>query len=307
MPSDPNAIVHLGRDTALAVRVHDEVVRTAGYLPRMMAGARPDKSPGNARYINRRYCAQLRGCCVGEATANCIQTLLRMPSDRSLTSLPLPRKDLSSLYAYWQSRQYGLRQGVRFQGDGSVGSFSAFAAKVTGVASLESYPPTDMNYKTLADSTRPPQAALQEGPQHLVLETAIIPGLDATLDHVGAGFVAMVGLPIPQGFLDTTDDGRFRWTGQEVGGHEVVIVDYDMNKDVLWILNSWANARWGARENHPDQDPRCQGYNNIGNCSIAEFRQWIGRYAGDPGAVEFLAINTVAGWSPKVVSLIDAY
>lgn len=307
MPSDPSATLHLGRDTALAVASHDFAVRTAGYLPRTMLGVRPPKSPDNVRYINRRYCAQLIGDCTGEAFANCVQTLIRMPADRSLTSSPLPRKDLSALYAYWQGRQYGIRQGVRFQGEGGIGSFVAFAAKTTGIASLEAYPPTAQNYASCSDSRRPPAAALAEGPQHLVLEAAVIPGFDAVLDHLGAGYVCMVGLPIPQGFMGTDDSGRFRMAGNEVGGHEVVIVDYDTDKDVLKILNSWGNGRWGALENDPEQDPQCQGYNNVGWCTITEFRNWIGRYAGDPGAVEYVAVNNVSGWSPKIVSLSDAY
>jgi hypothetical protein len=245
--------------------------------------------------------------CTGEAFANCVQALVRMPPDRSATSAPLPRKDLSALYAYWQGRRYGIARGMHFQGDGGVGSFVAFAAKTTGIASLESYPPTDQNYQQLSDNRQPPDAALREGPQHRVVETAIIPSFAQVLDHVGAGFVAMVGMPIPEGFTQTDKTGRFRWTGQEVGGHEFTVVDYDLDKGIIIFANSWANARWGALENHPDQDPRCQGFNNLGWCPIDELERWLQRYDSQPGAVEWLAINDVVGWAPKLKSFSDAY
>lgn len=308
MPSDPSAILGLGRDTGAAVRHFGDIVATLGELPTLTFGTRPRKSPNNAKFWNRRYCAQLAGLgdCTGETLANVCQYLLRLPPDRTAESQPLPRKDLSALYPYWNGRAYGRAKGYNFT-EGCVGSFVAFAAKQTGLCSIEHYPPTLANYQGYSDRRKPPQAAFDEGAQHVVVETSIVPSVGAVLDLAGAGFVVMMGAPVTEGFMRTDDTGRFHWLqGREVGGHEFAVLDYDLDEGWIKLATSWANARWGALENHPEQDPRCQGYNNIGWCTIEEFEQVANPRAIANGSVEFVAVNNVRGWGSKLKSFVHA-
>jgi hypothetical protein len=101
--------------------------------------------------------------------------------------------------------------------------------------------------------------------------------------------------------------GAWRMTGALVGGHEYCLVDFDEDEDWIDVGNSWANAGWGSLENHPDQDPRCHGFNNIGRTPLGEYaRYWSPRMI-ESGQSEALAVNTVTGWAPKVSTFEGTY
>jgi hypothetical protein len=292
----------LGRDTRANVKHIDRVVAAVGafVLPRRLAAApRPKASPNNAKYWNRRYCGQELGDCTGEANANAAQTLLRMPPGRTAASTPLPRKDLSALWAYYNGRILAKSQGIDFGGDGCIGSLVAYAAQKTGFTSIENYPPTPANYKDYSDDVRPPAACFTEGPHHCYGEVKILQSFEDVLALLAGGWVVPVGTDVTEGMMTCDKGGWWRMTGQVVGGHEYCLVDFNETEDWIDIGNSWANAEWGLKEDHPDQDPACHGYNNIGRTYLSEYaRLWTPAHISS-GASEALAVNTVAGWAPK--------
>lgn len=304
MPSDPGlfkSVNLLGRDTRATVRAWDATVARVGIAPTIARGPLPRKSPDNRRFRLPRYRGQLIGCCVGENTSSTVETLLRMPPDRTPDSEPLEGKALSPLFVYWLARKYSAAHGMPIRGEGAIVSHAIEALGEDGVVPYEMWAATDEAYRKYSDRIDPGQSVLTEADAHPVKEKAILDSWQKMLEFMGEGFTLSIGIPIPQGLTETDDDGLFHLRGRTVGGHCMEFLDYDLDADTAWLGNSWANARWGAKSDDPIwQKDRMAGYTNIGHCSLTDLEKVFSAANMRRGESEAVVANNVVGWAPKV-------
>lgn len=302
MPSEPNAVFSsgmFGRDTDATRRQWPSIVASVGIAPSLFQGPLPRKSPENRRFRLPRYRGQLIGCCVGENTTSMCETLLRMPEPREADSKPLDGTGLSPLWVYWLARKWSRDHGVNLGGEGAIVSHAIQALNADGVVGWDRWPATDDAYRQYSDRIRPGQDIESEADSHPVKEMAILDSWDAILHYLAGGFTVSIGVPIPAGITQTNDDGMFRWSGRTIGGHCMELLDYDMDSDRVWLGNSWANARWGARSDDPAYQGKCQGHSNIGQCSLTDLEKVFHPSLMANGTSEAVVTNNVVGWRPK--------
>lgn len=304
MPSDPGLIRTPGR-IAPTPREWDRIVGRVGYAPTILRGEIPRRSPDNRAFANKRYRGQLIGDCVGENVTQMTEALLRMPADRRADSAPLPAKSLSPLLTYWLARKYARDKGINLGGEGAIVSHAIEAIDALGVASYDLYPATPENYRGYSDRRPPPAAATEEAARHSIKEKAVLDTPEKMLTFLGGGFVLAVGAAFPHGMLQTDDTGYFAMRGANDVGHCVCVYDYDLDANKVWIGNSWANARWGARTDDPEYPPECQGHSNIGWTQLDAFLRWFTPRMMQSGQSEAVVANDVEGWAPKVRSFVE--
>lgn len=306
MPSDPKAFNSanlLGRDTKATMKSWDATVARVGVAPTIARGPLPGKSPENRRFRLPRYRGQLIGCCVGENTSSTIETLLRMPAGRTPDSRPAEGVALSPLWVYWLARKYSAARGMPIRGEGAIVSHAIEALSESsgdGVVRYDLWPATDDAYRKYSDRIRPSAEIQSEADAHPVKEKAILDSWSKCLEFLGEGFTLSIGIPIPQGIMETDDEGAFRLRGGIVGGHCMEWLDYDTDADLVWLGNSWANARWGAKSDDPVWQGPCQGYTNIGHCSMTDFEKVFSPAKMRGGESEAVVANNVVGWSSKL-------
>lgn len=98
------------------------------------------------------------------------------------------------------------------------------------------YPPDDTGSDGLSIVKVLQQRGLISGYQHAF-------SLDAALTALSQG-VVMIGSAWLDGMYNPARDGRISVTGAEVGGHEYILDEIDVQRQIVWMMNSWGK-KWG--------------------------------------------------------------
>ena len=146
------------------------------------------------------------GSCTGNATAQALNTDPLMPDGRRL----LTEQDAVAIYS-WATHHDPVPGAYPPQDTGSDGLSVAKAAKHLGL--ISSY--------------------------------AHAFGLDHTLGALALR-PAIIGIPWLNGMFDPAPDGQLHVTGDIAGGHEICLDELDVERQRVWILNSWGFA-WGQQ------------------------------------------------------------
>jgi hypothetical protein len=314
-PSDAGVLTErrLGRDTELTIQTKPHWETLIPEAPHVFANTSDsvEVSPPIWRYCPGGFQNQWIGMCVGCGTANGAGTVVRIPehcvfdpADPSKSTPPLPTRQLSGLYAYWNARNVRGSQG-RPWGEGAVVAYSLEGLMKWGVIPEELWPDTQANQNAFSDGRAPSAAMRAEGALHVVVDARRITSKGMYFDYLAQGFPIIDGVSISRGWMSTADDGRFTLGGMGVGGHCTLTVGYDRRKNRLYKRNSW--AQWGAKTSDPEFAGQAKGYSNIGYCDL---EQYIGYYLSDDklasGETDAFVINNVPGFEKPKIQFISA-
>jgi len=276
--------------------------------PRIKPPADQRRSPHLARFRPAVPWFQRRGFCVGWTGAIVAATTLNTPENGTEDSPPArnPPIVLSPLFSYDISRMECLQEGIHLGNeDGSIVGCLIRGAGKMGKVLWSSDPaygpggPDDNNMEERhPNDNKPEQADLTEGLTHVCMG-AMCESFDHGLEMNKAGFSLDMGSSIPQGFMNTDTNGRFTWSGKEVGGHSYQLVEHDETSDTALIGNNW--PQWGIRQTGlPSQ---MQGYLNIAICSLTDLRAQFTPAKMRSGASEIGVISDVRGFSRPLIRL----
>jgi hypothetical protein len=281
--STPESPLPMGRDTDLTVEMWETVVQGIKPAGSLFRGPIPRQSPGLRLYRNPRLRAQVTGICVGESGAAMFETTVRTPEPFKEGAEPRPSYNFSPLWIYQVARKKTRELGGRLMGDGAVVSHALMAVQEEGVIALFHWPCNAQTERAYRDNVTP--ASARNARKHKPFgDSRRLTDSDQILEYLAAGYSAWVGVPWRGGFR-TAADGRFSWGGMGAGGHAVELLDYDLDKDRLWVGNSW--AQWGV--------------NNIGYCSLKSFFGEFSSGALSSGRAEACVVTEVEGdWRVKV-------
>jgi C1A family cysteine protease len=186
----------------------------------------------------RPYCSSIEnqgnlGSCTGQAIAGAIE-LLHKRASRTL--------DVSRLFIYYYERQYiGT---VNYDS----GAYIRDGIKVcyTYGAPVESLWPYNINkFRTL-----PPSTAMQDAAKRKVTSYQRVADFNGVIDAVASGHPVVVGFTVYSSFesnsVAKTGVMPYPNTSKErvLGGHAVLIVGYNKNRNVFIVRNSWGSG-WG--------------------------------------------------------------
>lgn len=294
-------VIHLGRDTDLTRDHWESITRAIAPAPTLFRGARPRKTM-NWRFLYARYAGQLIGCCTGEGNAQGLQFMSRLPADLNPLGTPRPGVAISPLAIYLQSRLYSKSLGIRMGSEGAIVSHAALAISDAdgGVVLYENYPSTPEAYRGYSDRVVLGAKCLADKKSHIVQYKARVTTADGLLDAMASGRAVIVGTNIPTGMTDGTDDlGRFEWRGRVAGGHCYLAVDYDLDLDLIYLRNSWDNAKWG---NRTGSQPSPMG--------VTSLSAWLNEFSDrnmSSGVSEAIVYDDDGGWSPKLLYDFSQY
>lgn len=297
MPSRPDLITPsmLGHDFDATVRNFDRISGMLPTAPRLMLGPRPSKSPNNRAKLTKRYAGQPIGDCVGESGAHHGEFIAN-----SKDGIPAGSKGrtLSALWVYQIGRAECAKHGIRLGGEGAIVSLAAQAVAAQGFATLGTYPVDAQAYRNYSDRRPLPDAAVAEAAVHRLLKFARVDSFGSMLDYVGQGFTAWVGVPIYEGMMNTGDDGWFGMSGRYVGGHGLVVTDYDEtgSRPSLDFFNSWSNALWGEKTDDPELPAECRGHDNIGHTDLDAMERLFSDRSIASGEVEIIVGMDAETW-----------
>ena len=176
---------------------------------------------------------------IGSCTANaCVGALEYFCSKRDGQA-----PDLSRLFVYYNTRR--LRGSI---GEDTGASVAEAMASVLAFGACRSQMwPYDPNLF----AQEPPPQAYSDGREHEAVQYARVPGAEGALHAVASGYPVVFGTLIPMRCYDeaertgiippTTAQER---SGQPQGGHCMLIVGYDLDKQMFLVRNSWG-AGWG--------------------------------------------------------------
>ena len=186
----------------------------------------------------RPYCSTIEnqgnlGSCTGQAIAGAIE-LLHKRASRTL--------DVSRLFIYYYERQYiGT---VNYDS----GAYIRDGIKVcyTYGAPVESLWPYNINkFRTV-----PPSTAIKDAAKRKVTSYQRVADFNGVIDAVASGHPVVVGFTVYSSF----ESNSFAKTGvmpypntskeRVLGGHAVLIVGYNKNRNVFIVRNSWGTG-WG--------------------------------------------------------------
>jgi C1A family cysteine protease len=186
----------------------------------------------------RPYCSSIEnqgnlGSCTGQAIAGAIE-LLHKRASRTL--------DVSRLFIYYYERQYiGT---VNYDS----GAYIRDGIKVcyTYGAPVESLWPYNINkFRTV-----PPSTAMQDAAKRKVTSYQRVADFNGVIDAVASGHPVVVGFTVYSSFesnsVAKTGVMPYPNTSKErvLGGHAVLIVGYNKNRNVFIVRNSWGTG-WG--------------------------------------------------------------
>jgi C1A family cysteine protease len=186
----------------------------------------------------RPYCSSIEnqgnlGSCTGQAIAGAIE-LLHKRASRTL--------DVSRLFIYYYERQYiGT---VNYDS----GAYIRDGIKVcyTYGAPVESLWPYNINkFRTV-----PPSTAIKDAAKRKVTSYQRVSDFNGVIDAVASGHPVVVGFTVYSSFesnsVAKTGVMPYPNTSKErvLGGHAVLIVGYNKNRNVFIVRNSWGTG-WG--------------------------------------------------------------
>ena len=295
----------LGRNTDATVAQWDRIVATMPVAPRIFGaiGAPvPRKSPNVRRFHRKSFQSQRsRGTCVGHNTASVVTTRLRIPAGATdATGDPLPEITISPLATYDISRLQAAAEGINLgRGDGSIGSCAGRGLQRLGCVDWDTFPcPPEVIDRHPNNSQLSP-AAKAFGAAHLAKSVAIAESWEAGLELNAAGMPLAICSNIPSGMMNCDAKGFFRMRGGVVGGHCYELLDHDKDLNLAWIAQCW--PQWGERTSDPAYANK-GGFTQIGTCPLDELAAWFSPRAMSSGSSEIVAINTVEGFAPAILS-----
>jgi len=186
----------------------------------------------------RPFCSSIEdqgnlGSCTGQAIAGAIE-LLNKRASRTL--------DVSRLFIYYYERS--LIGTVNYDS----GAYIRDGIKVcyTYGAPVESIWPYNINkFRTI-----PPSTAMQDAAKRKVTSYQRIADFNGVIDALASGYPVVVGFTVYSSFesnsVARTGVMPYPDTSKErvLGGHAVLIVGYNKNRNVFIVRNSWGTS-WG--------------------------------------------------------------
>lgn len=186
----------------------------------------------------RPFCSSIEdqgnlGSCTGQAIAGAIE-LLNKRASRTL--------DVSRLFIYYYERS--MIGTVNYDS----GAYIRDGIKVcyTYGAPVESLWPYNINkFRTL-----PPSTAMQDAVKRKVTSYQRVADFNGVIDAVASGYPVVVGFTVYSSFesnsVARTGVMPYPDTSKErlLGGHAVLIVGYNKNRNVFIVRNSWGSG-WG--------------------------------------------------------------
>ena len=186
----------------------------------------------------RPFCSSIEdqgnlGSCTGQAIAGAIE-LLNKRASRTL--------DVSRLFIYYYERS--LIGTVNYDS----GAYIRDGIKVcyTYGAPVESLWPYNINkFRTI-----PPSTAMQDAAKRKVTSYQRIADFNGVIDALASGYPVVVGFTVYSSFesnsVARTGVMPYPNTSKErvLGGHAVLIVGYNKNRNVFIVRNSWGTG-WG--------------------------------------------------------------
>lgn len=277
--SDPRP---LGRADA---RPHiDSIKASIRVAPRLFRGEIPSKSPNLRRFRNPRLHHQVRGTCVGQSGASVAETTIRTPDGFGADTPPNPAVDISPLWVYAKAREYTARSDRSiYNGEGAIVSHALMAVLESGFVPWDAWPCTEANERAYRDG-KIPQSALDAKKHMPVGDARRLESFDQILEYLAGGYSVWIGVPWPNGAMNTSGDGSFAWSGRSVGGHAVELIDYDKEAGRAWIANSWQG--WGDQL-------------GIGHTSLSSMASTLSDRNLASGQSEAVVVSNVDGWGVK--------
>jgi C1A family cysteine protease len=186
----------------------------------------------------RPFCSSIEdqgnlGSCTGQAIAGAIE-LLNKRASRTL--------DVSRLFIYYYERL--LEGTVNYDS----GAYIRDGIKVcyTYGAPVESLWPYNINkFRTL-----PPSTAMQDAAKRKVTSYQRVADFNGVIDALASGYPVVVGFTVYSSFESNSvaKTGVMPYpnisTERVLGGHAVLIVGYNKNRNVFIVRNSWGTG-WG--------------------------------------------------------------
>lgn len=155
------------------------------------------------------------GSCTGNATVGCLGTTL-----------------------FWDTAQV---KGVLSETDAAADE--QYALKAYSLATQldpykGTYPPNDTGSDGLSVAKAAQKLGLISGYQHATSLEAVLTALSKQAVIVGTSWRNDMFTP--------DQDGRLRITGKVVGAHEYVLDELDVERQLVWMKNSWSDG-WGLK------------------------------------------------------------
>ena len=186
----------------------------------------------------RPFCSSIEdqgnlGSCTGQAIAGAIE-LLNKRASRTL--------DVSRLFIYYYERL--LEGTVNYDS----GAYIRDGIKVcyTYGAPVESLWPYNINkFRTL-----PPSTAIQDAAKRKVTSYQRVADFNGVIDALASGYPVVIGFTVYSSFESNSvaKTGVMPYpnisTERVLGGHAVLIVGYNKNRNVFIVRNSWGTG-WG--------------------------------------------------------------
>lgn len=277
----------LGRDTKATQLAWGRVAQAIPPAPTLFRGPVPSKSPAIWRFRNPRYRNQVTGTCVGQSGAAMAETSIRTPVQFTDASEPNPPIDLSPIWVYVQSRLRCEKEGIRiFGGEGSIVSYALLAMKDEGFIAWEDWPGTPENERKAQGRTVPKNAMEAKRYRPIDQNDGVrrLTSPEHCLEAMAGGWSEWIGIPWPNGAMNTNSEGYFPLKGRSVGGHAVELLGYDLDADRVWVGNSWAG--WGDAA-------------SIGWTQWSSMARLLSESNLADGTSEACVISEVDGWKQK--------
>lgn len=148
---------------------------------------------------------------------------------------------LSPLFLYYESRR---RWGSTDRDSGSTITDSVAALEQVGIATEESFP-----YDITKFMIQPPAAAYESAKEFKYSGAIRINGLDDTQAALAKGHAVMFAYDVMESFRSIGKDGVMpvpKPGEKRLGGHAVMAVGYDSQKQLVKVRNSWG-AGWADK------------------------------------------------------------
>lgn len=307
----------LGRLTEATMDLWSNLSPALPRVPKVFRGEVPSVGPDLSRFDygypddaeqgaeeDEAHYYQVRGFCVGWATAQAFQIVDSLPAKITDRSRWTRGRRLSPLYSYALSRWYAAKvAGVNLGGgDGAIVSHAVLAASKYGVLPWDAMPCTRPIEQAHSNRSFPDDAMRQTAGQNALANVGLVESPEKIVELLltGVGPI-LVGTPIRRGMMQTGSDGSFDpLQGGTVGGHAYVIVQADREKDLALVKNSW--PQWGKRltGSAAKRYAGSGGYTNLGVCKLSRLMQLLSASMLRSGQSEAFCPAGLRGFVPRV-------
>jgi C1A family cysteine protease len=224
------------------------VERTLGYddvrYERVLAKqAKPVKMPRQGllptSFDNRDTCSDVAdqgklGACTAFAMGKGLREFMQRKNGER-------QEPLSPLFMYYETR---VRLGSPNQDSGGTITDGMAVLKQTGIATEATWA-----YDITKFTQKPPASSYASAGEFKVKKITQLAGLDDVKASIASGHPVPFGFIVYKNFMKIGADGVMPMPGtleQRLGGHAVLAVGYDDQKQQLIVRNSWS-AKWGDK------------------------------------------------------------